>query len=195
MKLDNVNIGLGITGSFCNFNNIADVIENLKEQKVGKIIPIISDSVKHYDTRFYKAKEFRKMLEDRTNEKVIDTIVKAEPIGPKNLIDIMLICPCTGNTLSKLANGITDTAVLMAAKSILRNNKPVVIGVSTNDGLSRSLKNIANLVEEKNHYFVPFFQDDCIAKPNSLVLDYDYIIDTLKEALDYKQIQPIISNK
>lgn len=193
MKLDNVNIGLGITGSFCNFNNIIDVINSLKNQNVGRIIPIISDSVKSYDTRFYKAKEFRKMLEEHTNEKVIDTIVKAEPIGPKNLIDIMLICPCTGNTLAKLASGINDTAVLMAAKSILRNNKPVVIGVSTNDGISRSLKNIATLIEEKNHYFVPFYQDDYDAKPNSLLLDYDYIVDTLKYALDYRQIQPVIS--
>ena len=195
MKLDNINVGLGITGSFCNFNNVAEVINRLKEENVGRIIPIISDSVKLYDTRFYKAKEFRNMLEDYTNEKVIDTIVKAEPIGPKNQIDIMLICPCTGNTLAKLANGITDTPVLMAAKSILRNNKPVVIGVSTNDGLGKSLKNIATLIDKKNHYFVPFSQDDYIAKPNSLVLEYYYIIDTLKEALEFRQIQPVLSVK
>ena len=135
------------------------------------------------------------MLEEYTNEKVIDTIVKAEPIGPKNLIDIMLICPCTGNTLAKLANGITDTPVLMATKSILRNNKPVVIGVSTNDGLGKSLNNIATLIDKKNHYFVPFSQDDYIAKPNSLVLEYYYIIDTLKEALEFRQIQPVLAIK
>lgn len=195
MKLDNINVGLGITGSFCNFNNVAEVINRLKEENVGRIIPIISDSVKLYDTRFYKAKEFKKMLEEYTNEKVIDTIVKAEPIGPKNLIDIMLICPCTGNTLAKLANGITDTPVLMATKSILRNNKPVVIGVSTNDGLGKSLNNIATLIDKKNHYFVPFSQDDYIAKPNSLVLEYYYIIDTLKEALEFRQIQPVLAIK
>lgn len=195
MKLDNINVGLGITGSFCNFNNVAEVINRLKEENVGRIIPIISDFVKLYDTRFYKAKEFKKMLEEYTNEKVIDTIVKAEPIGPKNLIDIMLICPCTGNTLAKLANGITDTPVLMATKSILRNNKPVVIGVSTNDGLGKSLNNIATLIDKKNHYFVPFSQDDYIAKPNSLVLEYYYIIDTLKEALEFRQIQPVLAIK
>lgn len=195
MKLDNINVGLGITGSFCNFNNVAEVINRLKEENVGRIIPIISDSVRLYDTRFYKAKEFKKMLEEYTNEKVIDTIVKAEPIGPKNLIDIMLICPCTGNTLAKLANGITDTPVLMATKSILRNNKPVVIGVSTNDGLGKSLNNIATLIDKKNHYFVPFSQDDYIAKPNSLVLEYYYIIDTLKEALEFRQIQPVLAIK
>ena len=195
MKLDNINVGLGITGSFCNFNNVAEVINGLKEEDVGRIIPIISDCVKLYDTRFYKAQEFKKMLEEYTNEKVIDTIVKAEPIGPKNLIDIMLICPCTGNTLAKLANGITDTPVLMATKSILRNNKPVVIGVSTNDGLGKSLNNIATLIDKKNHYFVPFSQDDYIAKPNSLVLEYYYIIDTLKEALEFRQIQPVLAIK
>ena len=195
MKLDNINVGLGITGSFCNFNNVAEVINRLKEENVGRIIPIISDCVKLYDTRFYKAKKFKKMLEEYTNEKVIDTIVKAEPIGPKNLIDIMLICPCTGNTLAKLANGITDTPVLMATKSILRNNKPVVIGVSTNDGLGKSLNNIATLIDKKNHYFVPFSQDDYIAKPNSLVLEYYYIIDTLKEALEFRQIQPVLAIK
>lgn len=195
MKLDNINVGLGITGSFCNFNNVAEVINRLKEENVGRIIPIISDSVRLYDTRFYKAKEFKKMLEEYTNEKVIDTIVKAEPIGPKNLIDIMLICPCTGNTLAKLANGITDTPVLMATKSILRNNKPVVIGVSTNDGLGKSLNNIATLIDKKNHYFVPFSQDDYIAKPNSLVLEYYYIIDALKEALEFRQIQPVLAIK
>ncbi|MDD3304174.1 MAG: dipicolinate synthase subunit B [Clostridia bacterium] len=193
MKLDNINIGLGITGSFCNFNEVSEVINALKKEKVGRIIPIVSDATRLYDTRFYNSKEFIKMLKDTTGEKIIDSIVKAEPIGPKNMIDVMVICPCTGNTLAKLANGITDTPVLMATKSILRNHKPVVIGVSTNDGLGKSLKNIATLMDLKDHYFIPFRQDDYITKPNSLVLDYNYIIDTIKEALDAKQIQPILS--
>ena len=192
MKLDNINVGLGITGSFCNFKNVAEVINRLKEENVGRIIPIISDCVKLYDTRFYKAKEFKKMLEEYTNEKVIDTIVKAEPIGPKNLIDIMLICPCTGNTLAKLANGITDTTVTMAVKSHIRNNKPVVIGISTNDGLGKTLKNIAEIIDTKNYFFVPFSQDNYISKPKSLVLDYDKLVDTIKLGMEFKQIQPIL---
>lgn len=193
MKLENLKIGLGITGSFCNFNQIKNVIDSLKLQKVSKIIPIVSNNAKNLDTRFYKSKEFIKMLEDNTKEKVIDTIVKAEPIGPKNLVDIIIICPCTGNTLAKLANGITDTPVTMAIKSHIRNDKPVVIGVSTNDGLGVSLKNIGELLNTKNYYFVPFRQDDYIYKPKSLVLDYKYVIDTMEDAMDGKQIQPIIS--
>lgn len=193
MKLENKKIGLAITGSFCNFSEIKGVIETLKEEKVQKIIPIISDSAKNFDTRFYKAKDFVKMLEDTTKNKVIDSIVKAEVVGPKNLVDIIVICPCTGNTLAKLANGITDSPVLMAVKSHIRNNKPVVIGVSTNDGLGKSLKNIAELIDTKNMYFVPFRQDDFVSKPKSLVLDYTYIISTIENAFDGIQIQPVLA--
>lgn len=135
------------------------------------------------------------MVKDNTGNEIIDTIVKAEPIGPKNMIDILLICPCTGNTLAKFASGITDTAVLMAAKSHIRNNKPVVLGISTNDGLGQNLKNIAELLNTKNTYFVPFNQDDYSIKPKSLALNYDLVIDTLKDALDNKQLQPIIYEK
>lgn len=193
MKLENLKIGLGITGSFCNFNRIKEVIDSLKEQNVRKIIPIVSYNTKNLDTRFYKAKDFIKMLEDNTNEKIIDTIVKAEPIGPKNLVDVIVVCPCTGNTLAKLANGITDTPVTMAIKSHIRNNKPVVLGVSTNDGLGVSLKNIGELLNTKNYYFIPFRQDDYTYKPKSLVLDYSYVIKTIEYAMDGKQIQPVIS--
>ncbi len=135
------------------------------------------------------------MLEENTENTLIDTINKAEPIGPKNMLDILLICPCTGNTIAKLANGITDTTVLMAAKSHIRNNKPIVLGISTNDGLGQNFKNIAELMNSKNTYFVPFNQDDYTNKPKSLVLDYTKIIDTVKYALDNVQIQPIISLK
>ncbi len=193
MKLENLTIGLGITGSFCNFNEVKNIIRDLKEQKVKKIIPIVSENTKTLDTRFYKAKDFIAMLEAETNEKIIDTLVKAEPIGPKNMIDIMVICPCTGNTLAKLANGISDTAVLMATKGHIRNNKPVVLGISTNDGLGKSLKNIATLIDTKNVFFVPFRQDDYISKPKSLALDYSFVVDTIKEAMEYKQLQPIIA--
>lgn len=193
MKLENLTIGLGITGSFCNFNRVKDVINDLKRQKVGKIVPIVSNNTKNLDTRFYKAKEFVKMIEDNTGEKVIDTIVKAEPFGPKNIADVLVICPCTGNTLAKLANGITDTPVTMAVKSHIRNNKPVVIGISTNDGLGVTLQNIGILLNTKNFYFIPFRQDDITYKPKSLVLNYTYIIDTIEYAMDGKQIQPILS--
>ena len=193
MKLENLTIGLGITGSFCNFNEVKNIIRDLKKKKVKKIIPIVSENTKTLDTRFYKAKDFIAMLEAETNEKIIDTLVKAEPIGPKNMIDIMVICPCTGNTLAKLANGISDTAVLMATKGHIRNNKPVVLGISTNDGLGKSLKNIAILIDTKNVFFVPFRQDDYISKPKSLALDYSFVVDTIKEAMEYKQLQPIIA--
>lgn len=195
MKLQNLKIGLCITGSFCNFKEVKNIIESLKEQNVSKIVPIVSFNAKNLDTRFYKASEFIKMLEETTENKIIDTIVKAEVIGPQNLVDIIVICPCTGNTLAKLANGITDTPVLMAVKSHLRNNKPVVIGISTNDGLGKSLQNIATLIETKNFYFIPFRQDDYIAKPKSLALDYTYVNKTIEMAMEQKQIQPILARE
>ena len=193
MSLENLKIGLGITGSFCNFSETKNVICDLKKENAD-VLPIISFATRDYDTRFYKKSEYIKMLENETKNKVIDTIQKAEPIGPKNMVDVILISPCTGNTLAKLAHGITDTPVLMAVKSHIRNNKPVVIGVSTNDGLGMSLENIGKLLNTKNMYFVPFRQDDYVSKPKSLVLDYNYIIDTLKFAIKGKQIQPILSS-
>ena len=192
MKLEGIKIGLGITGSFCNFSETKNVISNLKTEGAD-VYPIISFSTKNLDTRFYKKDEYIKMLKQESKNNIIDTIQKAEPVGPKNLVDIILVCPCTGNSLAKLANGITDTPVLMAIKGHIRNNKPVVIGVSTNDGLGASLQNIAKLINSKNMYFVPFRQDDYISKPKSLVLDYNYIVDTVYGALHFKQIQPILS--
>lgn len=192
MRLEKVKIGLGITGSFCNFSETKNVISSLIEAG-AEVFPIVSFVTKNLDTRFYKKNDYIKMLELESNNKVIDTIQKAEPIGPKGLVDVILICPCTGNSLAKLANGITDTPVLMAVKGHIRNNKPIVIGVSTNDGLGASFQNIAKLINTKNMYFVPFRQDDYMAKPKSLVLDYTYIIDTVNLALQGKQIQPILS--
>lgn len=194
MKLEGIKIGLGITGSFCNFSETKNVISNLKAEGAD-VYPIISFSTKNLDTRFYKKDEYIKMLKQESKNNIIDTIQKAEPVGPKNLVDIILVCPCTGNSIAKLANGITDTPVLMAIKGHIRNNKPVVIGVSTNDGLGASLQNIAKLINTKNMYFVPFRQDDYISKPKSLVLDYNYIVDTVYGALHFKQIQPILSKK
>lgn len=189
---ENLNIGLGITGSFCNFKYIKEVIYSLQDEGAN-VIPIVSENVKSLDTRFYKSKDFLEMLKSTTKNKVISSIVEAEPIGPKNILDILVICPCTGNTLAKIANGITDSTILMAIKSHIRKNKPVVIGISTNDGLGAALENIGKVINTKNFYFVPFSQDDPVNKPKSLVLDYSYILDTIKEALENRQIQPILS--
>ena len=139
-----------------------------------------------------KLGDFIKKIENLTNEKIIHTIQDAEPIGPKHLTDIMIIAPCSGNTIGKLANGIIDTPALMAAKSHLRNEKPIVIAISTNDGLSTNAHNIGNLLNRNNFYFVPFRQDNPITKPRSLVFDPRHIVKTLEQALDNKQIQPIL---
>lgn len=190
--LENLNVGLGITGSFCNFPRIKALIDALKAEKVNKIIPIVSFVTKTYDTRFFVKDNFIEMLERETGQKVIDDIVKAEPLGPKDMIDIMVIVPCTGNTVAKLASGITDSAVLMATKGHIRNNKPVVIGISTNDGLGANFKNIGLLYDTKNFYFVPFMQDDYKKKPKSLVLDYTKVMNTIKLAIQGEQIQPLL---
>ena len=189
---ENLNIGLGITGSFCNFKYIKEVIYSLQDEGAN-VIPIVSENVNSLDTRFYKSKDFLEMLKSTTKNKVISSIVEAEPIGSKNILDILVICPCTGNTLAKIANGITDSTILMAIKSHIRKNKPVVIGISTNDGLGAAFENKGKVINTKNFYFVPFSQDDPVNKPKSLVLDYSYILDTIKEALENRQIQPILS--
>lgn len=192
MNLKNKNIGLAITGSFCNFSNIQNLINDLKKEGAN-IIPIISQTAGGTTTRFYESKEFNEMLLRETGNKIIDSIVSAEPIGPKDMLDILLICPCTGNTMAKLNLGIIDTSVLMAAKSHLRKNKPVVIGLSSNDALGANFKNLAELMNTKNIFFVPLYQDDFVKKPKSLVLRYTLVIDTLKQALENRQIQPIFS--
>lgn len=189
--LDNLNIGLGITGSFCNFPKIQKLIQSLKNENVNKIIPIVSQTSLKYNTRFYHRRDLKKMIEEETGNKIVSNIVDAEPIGPKNMIDVLVIVPCTGNTIAKLSLGITDSSVLMAAKSHIRNNKPVVIGISTNDGLGSNFKNIGRLYDTKNFYFVPFSQDDYVNKPKSLVLDYSKVVDTIKNAVEGKQIQPL----
>ena len=188
--LNDINIGLAITGSFCNFPRVKGLIEDLKNEKAN-VIPIVSDVANTYDTRFFVRDNFIEMVERETGNKVISSIVDAEPIGPKDMLDVLLIAPCTGNTIAKLANGITDSPVLMAAKSHQRNNKPIVIGVSTNDGLGSNFKNIGELYNTKNYYFVPFKQDNFKSKPKSLVLDYTKVVDTIKYALNGRQIGPL----
>jgi len=158
LDLKNCNIGFALTGSFCTLASVIPRMEDLV--KLGaNVMPIMSEIVYNTDTRFGKAGDFINIIEKICGTKIVYLIPEVEPIGPKNLLDLLIIAPCTGNTLSKLANGVNDTSVTMAAKSHLRNNKPVVIGVSTNDGLGTSAKNIGMLLNSKNIYFVPFRQD------------------------------------
>ena len=191
MTLEGKKIGLGITGSFCNFSKVPEIITSI--QKAGaEVIPILSSHVQVYDTRFNDATEFQENIKELTKNEPVLTIVDAEPIGPKNMIDLMLIAPCTGNTVAKLTYSIIDDTILMATKSHLRNNKPVVLGISTNDALGLSAKNIGTLLATKNFYFVPFGQDAPDAKPNSLAFDVEKIVPTIELALESKQIQPIL---
>lgn len=191
MKLKDKKIGFILTGSFCTFNKTIEQMENIKKQEAD-IVPIMSYNSYELDTKFGKAKEFISKIENITGKNIIHTIQDAEPIGPKHLTDIMLIAPCSGNTIAKLANGITDSPALMAAKSHMRNNNPLVIAISTNDGLSGSAENIGKLLNRNNYYFVPFRQDNPITKPRSLVFDPNLIVKTLELALDGEQIQPIL---
>ena len=188
--MKNHKIGLGITGSFCTFGEMLPYAEQLA--KDNQITNILSYSVASYDTRFYKAADFRRDLVKATNGAVVDSIVAAEPIGPKKLLDLMIIAPCTGNTLAKLSLGITDTPVLMAAKAHLRNNRPVVVAVSTNDALAANAKNIGALLNTRNIYFVPMRQDDSIKKERSMVADLSKLMLTCKFALDGVQLQPVM---
>lgn len=191
MLLKGVRIGFAVTGSFCTFAKIIPQVEKLVNEG-AEVIPIISESVNQYDTRFNKAEDFKNTLQAMTGRKPISSIVEAEPIGPKALLDILVIAPCTGNTISKIANAITDSSVTMACKAHLRNMRPVVIAVSTNDGLGANAKNIGVLLNMKNIYMVPFGQDDPIKKCTSLVADFDQILPTVINAQQNYQIQPLL---
>ncbi len=191
MKLENHTVGFAVTGSFCTFHKVFPQIQNIVNQN-ARVMPIMSEISYTTDTRFGKAEENIRKLEEMTGEKVIGCIKDAEPIGPKKLLDILIVAPCTGNTISKLANGIADTTVTLAVKSHLRNKKPVVVAVSTNDGLGNNAKNIGVLENLKNIYMVPFGQDDCVEKENSVVADMNLIIPTAELALEGKQIQPVL---
>lgn len=191
VTLEGKKVGVAFTGSFCTFSNIFPEMEKLI--KAGaEITTIFSNSAQSIDSRFGAAKDFLKRAEEITGKPPILTISEAEPIGPQSLLDILVIFPCTGNTIAKLANGITDTPVLMAAKAHLRNDKPLVISISTNDALGMNMKNIGILLNAKNIYFIPFGQDNPMTKPNSMIADTTLLIPTLEKALEGKQIQPII---
>lgn len=183
-------LGFALCGSFCTFRKVLPVMQRLAEEY--QLIPIMSFQAYQTDTRFGTAQEFRNVIEDICKRPIIHTVSGAEPFGPKKLLDLLIIAPCTGNTLGKLANGISDTPVTLAAKAHLRNARPVVVAVSTNDGLTGNAKNIGALLNTRNYFFVPFGQDDPVGKEASLVAHMDAIPDTVKAALSGKQIQPIL---
>ena len=184
-------VGLAFTGSFCTYEKMKEVVKRLVEEGY-RVIPIFSDTAQTVNWRIGNAKDFIKTIQEMTGERGIFTIAEAEPIGPKAFLDILVIAPCTGNTMAKLCLGITDTPVLMAAKAHMRNNKPVVISLSTNDALGASLKNIGELMNTKNIYFVPFGQDDFVKKPKSMVAHLDCVEATMEEALQGRQLQPVV---
>ncbi|MFA5536633.1 MAG: dipicolinate synthase subunit B [Bacillota bacterium] len=191
MSLQGLKIGVALTGSHCTFQIVFNQIECLVNQ--GAIVyPIISDCVSKTDTRFGEGQNWISRLKELTGKEIIDTIVKAEPIGPEDFLDVILVAPCTGNTLAKIANGLVDTPVLMAVKAHLRNLKPVVIAISTNDGLGINAKNLGLLLNTKNIYFVPFGQDSPFKKQNSLVAHMEQISNTIIEALKNRQLQPLL---
>lgn len=191
MEVKNKKIGFVLTGSFCTFNKTIPQIKKLKNLGAD-IIPIMSFNSYNLDTKFGKAKDFIKEIEEICRKEIIHTIQDAEPIGPKHLTDIMIVAPASGNTMSKLACDIIDTPATMAVKSHLRNNLPVVIAPSTNNGLGANMVSIAKLINRKNYYFVPFKQDNPLTKPRSVVFDPEYILKTIELALDGQQIEPIL---
>ena len=189
--MENITLGYAFCGSFCTIKKSLETLRELAKLNIN-IIPIMSETVYSTDTRFFKAGDLRCEVESICNNKIIHDIPSAEPIGPKKLLDILVVAPITGNTLAKTALGITDTAVTMAIKAHLRNEKPVVLGIATNDALGASAKNIGLLQNTKNIYFVPYSQDDPQNKHNSLICNFEIIPKALEEALKGKQIQPVI---
>lgn len=183
-------LGLALCGSYCTYEKLFQAAEKLAD--TYDFIPIMSENAAETDTRFGTATEHIKRLMLLSGRKVVTTIAEAEPLGPAQPMDALLIAPCTGNTLAKLSHGITDTAVTMAAKAHLRNGRPVIIALSTNDGLSGSAENIARLLNRKHFYFVPFRQDDPAKKPRSLQADFSLLEETVRAALQGRQLQPIL---
>ncbi|MCB8815565.1 dipicolinate synthase subunit B [Desulfosporosinus shakirovi] len=191
MKFDGLRIGFAITGSHCTIHEVTQVMKRLVDEG-AEVTPIISYSVDSMNTRFGKAEDWKHQFQEITHKELISTIPDAEPIGPKKMFDCVVIAPCTGNTLAKLANGIIDSPVLMAAKSHLRNQRPLVLAISSNDGLGLNARNIGTLLITKNIYLVPFGQDNPEVKANSLVAHMDKIPDTILMACAGKQIQPVL---
>lgn len=194
MTIKGKKVGVAFTGSFCTYQKVFSELENLSRE--GAVIQtIFSDAAQTIDSRFGEAKDFVEKARVLSKTNPMLTISQAEPIGPKSLLDILVILPCTGNTIAKLANGITDTPVLMAAKAHLRNDKPLLLSISTNDALGMNMKNIGLLLNAKNVYFVPFGQDDPEKKPNSMIAHTELLIPSLEAALEGRQYQPVIQSK
>ncbi len=193
MSKQELRVGFAFCGSYCTWEKGMAALEQVGAE-FSEVFPIVPELSAVTDTRFGRAADFLRRMEEVCGREVITTIREAEPIGPKKLLDVLVVAPCTGNTLAKLANGITDTSVTMAVKAHLRNLRPVVIAPSTNDGLSISLKNIGELMCRKHYYFVPFGQDSPQGKPNSLAADFGLIPETLRGALEGRQIQPVLRN-
>lgn len=191
MELTGRKIGVAFTGSFCTYKKVFAELEHLVKEG-AKVQTIFSDAAQCIDSRFGKAEEFVKEAQRITGTVPMMTIAQAEPIGPESLLDLLIILPCTGNTIAKLANGITDTPVLMAAKAHLRNEKPLLLSISTNDALGMNMKNIGLLLNAKHIYFVPFGQDNAKKKPNSMIARTELLIPAAKSALEGRQYQPII---
>lgn len=184
-------VGFAVSGSFCTHEKVLKALEQLAAV-YETVIPIVSETSAFTDTRFGNSEDLLERLEDLTGQDVLCDIPSVEPIGPRRLLDVLVIAPATGNTIAKLANGIADTAVTMAAKSHLRNGRPVVVAVSSNDGLAAGARNIGELLVRKNYYFVPFGQDSAVAKPCSLVADFEKIPETVDAALRGEQLQPVL---
>ncbi|MBM7701917.1 dipicolinate synthase subunit B [Metabacillus iocasae] len=194
MSLKGKRIGFGLTGSHCTYDAVMPEIEKLVNLG-AEVLPVVSYTVQSTDTRFGDGADWIKRIEEITGNAVINTIVKAEPLGPKIPLDCMVIAPCTGNSMSKLANALTESPILMAAKATLRNHKPVVLGISTNDALGLNGVNLMTLMATKNFYFIPYGQDDPVKKPNSMVARMSLLTDTVYAALEGRQLQPVIIEK
>ena len=191
MKLKGKRVGFALTASYCTLAKVLPEYEKMAEEDM-EITAIISDNVLNYDTKFGKADKWIKRIKNITDGEIIDSIVKAEPIGPQKLLDLIIVAPCTGNTMSKIANGIIDETVVMAVKAQLRNQRPVLLAVATNDGLSLNAGSFSKLLNMKNIFFVPFGQDNPKEKVNSLVSRMDLIKKSAEYALEGKQIQPVL---
>ncbi len=191
MKLPKVKVGFAVTGSHCVLEEVLIQAQKLTEAG-AEVFPIVSESVDHWNTRFGEAEAWKEQLVQYTGHPPINSIIGAEPIGPRNLFDILVVAPCTGNTLAKIANAITDGTVPMAVKAHLRNQKPVVLAISTNDGLGLNARNVGTLLNSKNIYWVPFGQDSPLQKPNSLKARMDLIVEATAEAWQGRQIQPLL---
>ena len=189
---EQLTLGFAMCGSFCTFDAVLTQLEAMRAE-FPKIIPIMSTVSYETDTRFGTAADFRARLESACGQPIIHTIAQAEPIGPKKLLDVLVIAPCTGNTLAKLANGIADTPVTLAAKAHLRNERPIVVAVSTNDALAGNAENIGKLLARGHYFFVPMRQDNAIKKPRSVVADFTRLPETIRAALNGEQIQPILA--